>query len=110
MALADTSASLTTTSANLRTSLENGASALRDALDNHLAQLDTAITDVAAVASIADHPAMQAMEKALPVVPPAILEGVTAMLEAVVAEHAKPAEVPPAEAPQEPQQPEEQAA
>ena len=94
MALADTSAALATTSTSLRTTLENGASALREALDNHMTVLDTAIGDVAAVAQIADHPAMQAMERALPVVPAAILQGVTTMLEAVVAEHAKTAEQP----------------
>ena len=103
MPLADTSAALATTSTSLRTTLENGASALREALDNHMTVLDTAIGDVAAVASIADHPAMQVMEKALPVVPAAILQGVTAMLEAVVAEHSKPAEVSP-EVPAEPVQ------
>jgi hypothetical protein len=94
MALADTSAALATTSTSLRTTLENGASALREALDNHMTVLDTAIGDVAAVAQIADHPAMQAMEQALPVVPAAVLEGITAMLNAVSAEHANRAAAP----------------
>jgi hypothetical protein len=95
MPLADTASALKGSSSNLRASLENGASALREALDNHMAQIDAGIADVDAVAQIADHPAMQAMEKALPVVPAAILQGVTTMLEAVVAEHSKTAEAAP---------------
>lgn len=104
MPLADTSNALKDTAASLRASLEASASAARDALDNHATRLDGLIEDVAAVASIADHPAMQAMERALPVVPAAILQGVTAMLEAVVAEHASRAEQAAPEQAAEPQQ------
>jgi hypothetical protein len=112
MALADTSNSLKDTSGSIRAGLQDGLAKLHDVLDSHMTLLDAAIGDVAAVAQIADHPAMQAMEKALPVVPAAVLEGITAMLSAVVAEHAKrAAEVPAApEQAAEPQQPEEQAA
>ena len=105
MPLADTSAALTANSGQIRTGLQDGLAKLHDVLDNHMAQLDAAIGDVSAVASIADHPAMQAMERALPVVPAAVLEGITAMLSAVAAEHAKTAA-----APEVPAAPEQQAA
>ena len=97
MALADTSASLTTTSANLRSSLENGASALREALDNHMAQLDTAIGDVAAVADIADHPLVVSAARLVTEtagVPAPIVDGFVAGLEAIARAFPKQAGVP----------------
>ena len=98
MPLADTAAALQSSHASVLTELEDLLAKGHDVVDNHMPRLAIAIQDVAAVASIADHPAMQAMEKALPVVPAAILQGVTAMLEAVVAEHSKTAAPePPAE-------------
>ena len=103
MALADTSTSLKDTSANLRTTLENGASALREALDNHLTQLDTAIGDVAAVASIADHPLVVAAAGALHV-PAPVLEGFVNGLTALAKAFPKPEEAPVAEVPAEPVQ------
>jgi hypothetical protein len=102
MALADTSTALASTSGNLRTALEAGASALRDALDNHMTQLDTAISDVAAVASIADSPIVVAAAGALHV-PPEVLDGFVNSLNALAAAFPKPAPVQPV-------QPEEAAA
>lgn len=93
MALSDTSTHLTQTSSNLRTTLENGASALRDALDNHLTQLDAAIGDVAAVAQIADNPLVAAAAGALHV-PPDVLDGFTKALSALATAYPKPEAAP----------------
>jgi hypothetical protein len=102
MALADTSASLTSTSASLRTALENSAAALHEALDNHVTQLDALIGDVAAVASIADHPLVAAAAGALHV-DPLVLDGFTRSLLALAAAYPPPAPVPAPEQPAEPQ-------
>ena len=110
MALADTAATLKASHASALAELEDLLAKGHDVVDNHMTQIATAIGDVSAVASIADDPAMQAMEKALPVVPRAILEGITAMLNAVAAEHASRAQASVApEGPAEPA-PEQQAA
>lgn len=88
MPLTETSAALDADIAASKTGLETALVAGHDVLDNLFAKLEQHAGEVRAVASIADHPAMQAMEKALPVVPAAILEGITTMLNAVIAEHA----------------------
>jgi hypothetical protein len=112
MALADTSNALSGSSANIRAGLQDGLAKLHDVLDNHMAQLDTAIGDVAAVASIADNPLVAAAAGALHV-PVPVLDGFIGGLNALAAAFPKPGEAPAAAAPEqaaEPQQPEEQAA
>ena len=94
MALADTAAALQSSHASALAELEDLLAKGHDVVDNHLTRIGTAIQNVAAVASIADDPAMQVMEEALPVVPRAILEGITTMLKAVITEHANRAAAP----------------
>lgn len=89
MPLADTTTQLTDRSSQLRSTLENAAEGLHDALDNHLTHVDSLIRDVAAVAAIAGHPLMQAAENALHV-PAPVLDGIAGMLNAVAAQYPKP--------------------
>lgn len=105
MALADTSANLQETHEAIRTRLEAVLAAGHEILDNLVPRQGSLLGDVAAVASIADDPAMQMMERALPVVPRAILDGIVTMLEAVIAQHAQ---AQPEQAPE--PQPDQQAA
>ena len=58
MPLADTSAALGSHAAASRAGLQEGIAKLVDVLDNHFTQIESGLQDVAAVASIADHPAM----------------------------------------------------
>ena len=102
MALADTSAALSTTSGSIRIGLQDGLAKLHDVLDNHMTQLDTAISDVSAVASIADHPGVVAMVGALGV-PAPILDPFIAGLTALATAFPK-AEAPAPEVPAEPAQ------
>ena len=107
MALADTSAALSTTSGSIRAGLQDGLAKLHDVLDNHMTQLDTAISDVSAVASIADHPLVVAAAGALHV-PAPVLDGFVNGLTALAKAFPKPEETPvaaevPAEPAQEPQ-------
>lgn len=92
--------------AAMKTDLEDGLTKLHTVLDEHMPQLEQLV-------AIADHELMQKVEQAIPVVPPQILSGIGTMLDAVIAEHAKPEEGP-AEAAQaaaaEPQQVEQPAA
>lgn len=104
MALADTSATLQDRSASLRATLENGASALREALDDHMTQIDAAIADVAAVASIADHPLVVAAAGALHV-PEPVLEGFIGGLNSLASAFPKPAPAPEQPAEPQPEQP-----
>ena len=96
MPLADTSAALDSDITSIRTGLQNALAAGHDVLDNLVSQLDQHAADVRAVAAIADSPIVAAAAGALHV-PAPILDGITMMLNAVAAEHAKPAEEAPAE-------------
>ena len=93
MALADTSNTLKDTSGSIRVGLQDGLAKLHDVLDNHMTQLDTAISDVAAVASIADHPLVVAAAGALHV-PAPVLEGFVNGLTALAKAFPKPEETP----------------
>jgi hypothetical protein len=93
MPLADTHAALQAAATAIASTIAE--------LVTHANTLDGPIGDVGAVASIADTDAMQTMEQAQRVLPPAVLDGVTTMLKAVIAEQAKTA---PAEVPAEPAQ------
>ena len=73
MALADTAAALQTSHASALAELQDMLVKAHDVVDNHMPQLRAAIDDVAAVASIADHPGVVAMVEALGV-PAPILE------------------------------------
>ena len=110
MALADTSNSLKDNSGQIRIGLQDGLAKLHDVLDNHMAQLDTAIGDVADVAAIADHPLVVAAAGALHV-PAPVLEGFIGGLNALASAFPKHEEAPVApEVPAEPEQPAEQQA
>ena len=93
MALADLTAAM-------KTDLQDGLTRLHTVLDQRVPELEQ-------LAAIADHPLMQAVENALPVVPGPVLDGIAAMLNAVTTQHAasaepapeQPAETQPAEQP-----------
>ena len=102
MALADTSTDLANTHAALKASLETSASSLRDALDTHAARLESLIGDVAAVASIADHPLVVSAARLVTEtagVPAPIVDGFVAGLEAISRAFPKPEEAPAEPAP-----------
>ena len=94
MALADTAATLQSSHASALAELEDLLAKGHDVVDNHMTQIGTAIQDVAAVASIADHPLVVAAAGALDV-PAPVLEGFIAGLNALAKAFPKPAEAAP---------------
>ena len=108
MALADTAAALQSSHASALTELEDLLAKGHDVVDNHMAQIRAGIDDVAAVASIADHPLVVSAARLVTEtagVPAPVVDGFVAGIEALVRAFPKPAEPAPpaAEVPAEPQ-------
>ena len=103
MALADTAATLQTSHASILAELEELLAKGHDVVDNHMTQIGAAIGDVAAVASIADHPLVVAAAGALHVPGPVLegfVNGLTALAKAFPKAEAPAASAEPAPEPQ----------